>query len=91
MEMSSFQPHLIPNFPGYKLAGRSLSHEFPSGLMCGKGFLLSFIKGGESVFKSWKEGFTKEGVGARFVSIEDGEWRLLGGAMQCGVVVEFHR
>ena len=58
--------------------------------MCGKSFLLSFIKRGESVFKSRKEGFTEGGgVGARFVSIEDGEWRLLGGAMQCGVMVEF--
>ena len=52
MEMSSFQPHLISNFPGYKLVERSLSHEFLSGLMCGKGFFLSFIEGGESVFKS---------------------------------------
>ena len=57
--------------------------------MCGKSFLLSFIKRGESVFKSWEEGFPEGGVGARFVSVEDGEWRLLGGAMQCGVMVEF--
>ena len=88
-EMSSFQPHLISNFPEYELVGRSLSHEFPCRLMCGKGFLLSFIEGGESVFKSWKEGFTEGGVGVRFVSVENGEWRLLGGAMQCGVMVEF--
>ena len=61
MEMSSFQPHLISNFPGYESVERSQSHEFPSRLVCGKGFLLSFIKGGESVFKSWKEGFTEGG------------------------------
>ena len=72
-EMSSFQPHLISNFPGYESAGRSLSHEFSSGLIYSKGFFLSFIEGGESVFKSWKEGFTEGGVGARFISIEDGE------------------
>ena len=87
-EMSSFQPHLIFNFPEYKLAGRSQSHEFPSGLMCSKGFLSSFIKGGESVFKSWEEGFSEGGIGARFVSVENGEWRLFGGAMQCGVMEE---
>ena len=89
-EMSSFQPHLISYFPGYESAGRSQSHKFPSGLMCGKGFPSSFIERGESVFKSWKEGFPEGGVGARFVSIEDGEWRLLGGAVQCRVMVEFH-
>ena len=88
-QMSSFQPHLISNFPGYKLVERSLSHEFPSRLMCGKSFLLSFIKGEESVFESWKEGFTEGGVGARFITIEDGEWRPLGGAMQCRVMLEF--
>ena len=87
-EMSSFQPHLISNFPGYESAGRSLSHEFLSRLVCGKGFFSSFIEEGESIFKSWKEGFTEEGVGARFISIEDGEWRLLGEAMQCGVMME---
>ena len=90
-EMSSFQPHLISNFPGYKSVGRSLSHEFSGGLMCSKGFLSSFIKGGESVFKSWKEGFTEGGIGARFISVEDREWRLLGGAMRCRVMVEFSR
>ena len=89
--MSHFQPHLISDFPGYKSVGRSLSHEFPSGLMGGKGFLSSFIEGGESVFKSREEGFTKGGVGVGFVSIEDGEWRLLGGAMRCRVMVEFSR
>ena len=57
--------------------------------MCGKGFPSSFIEEGESVFKSWKKGFTEEGVGVRFISVEDGEWRLLGEAMQCGVMVEF--
>ena len=88
-EMSSFQPHLISNFPGYKSVGRSLSHEFSSGLVCSKDFLSSFIKGGESVFKGRKEGFTEGGIGVRFISIEDGKWRLLGGAMQCGVMVEF--
>ena len=87
--MSCFQPYLISNFPGYKSVERSQSHEFPSGLMCSKGFLLSFIEGGESVFKSRKEGFTEGRVGAGFVSVEDGEWRILGGAMQCGVMVEF--
>ena len=51
MKMSSFQPHLISNFPGYELAGRSHSHEFPSRLVCSKGFLSSFIEGEESVFK----------------------------------------
>ena len=89
MEMSSFQPYLISNFPGYELAGRSQSHEFPSGPVCSKGFLLSFIEGGESVFKGWKEGFTEGGIGVRFISVEDGEWRLLGGAMQYRVMVEF--
>ena len=88
-EMSSFQPHLISNFPGYESAGRSQGHEFPSRLVCGKGFPLSFIEGGESVFKGWKESFTERGIGARFISVEDGEWRLLGGAMWCGVMVEF--
>ena len=88
-EMSSFQPHLISNFPGYKPAGRSLSHEFPSRFMCSKGFPSSFIEGGEFVFKSWEEGFSEGGISARFVSIEDGEWRLLGGAMWCGVMMEF--
>ena len=57
--------------------------------MCGKGFLSSFIERGESVFKGRKEGFTEGGIGARFISIEDGEWRLLGGAIWCGVMVEF--
>ena len=71
--------------------GRSLSYEFPSRLVCGKGFLSSFIEEGESIFKSWKEGFSEGGVGARFVSVEDGKWRLLGGAMQCRVMVEFSR
>ena len=74
IEMSSFQPYLISNFPGYKLVERSLSHEFPSRFMCGKGFLSSFIKGGESIFKSWKEGFTEGGVGASFISIKNGEF-----------------
>ena len=87
--MSCFQPHLISNFPGYESAGRSQSHEFPSGLVCSKGFLSSFIKRGESVFKGRKEGFTEGEVGVRFISVEDGEWRLLGGAMWCGVMVEF--
>ena len=90
-EMSSFQPHLISNFPGYESARESQSHEFPSGLVCSKGFLSSFIKGGESVFKVRKEGFTEGGIGVRFISIEDGKWRLLGGAMRCGVMVEFSR
>ena len=65
-----------------------MSHEFPSGLMGSKSFLSSFIEGGESVFKSREEGFTKGGVGVGFISIEDREWRLLGGAMQCRVMVE---
>ena len=59
--------------------------------MCGKSFLSSFVKRGESIFKGRKEGFTEGGVGARFISVEDGEWRLLGGAMWCGVMVEFCR
>ena len=87
-EMSSFQPHFIFNFPGYESVGRSQGHEFPSRLVCGKGFLSSFIEEEESVFKSRKEGFTKGGVGARFISIENGEWRFLGGAMRCGVMVD---
>ena len=73
-EMSSFQPHFIFNFPGYESVGRSQGHEFPSRLVCGKGFLSSFIEEEESVLKSRKEGFTKGG-GRCKVHIHR-EWRM---------------
>ena len=44
----------------------------------------------ESLFsRAGRKVLLRGGVGARFISVEDREWRLLGGAMWCGVMVEF--
>ena len=42
-------------------------------------------------FQGQEERFYRGGVGVRFISVENGEQRLLGGAMWCRVVVEFCR
>ena len=57
--------------------------------MGGQGFLSGFIKDRKSSFKGWEEGLPKRGVRVRFMAIEEGKWRFLGGAMGGGIVVEF--
>ena len=56
--------------------------------MGSQGFLSGFIKDRESSFESRKEGLSERGVGMRFIAIEEGKQRFLGGAMGGGIVVE---
>ena len=89
--MSGLKPDLISDFPGVEVASSSGSHEFLGRVMGCKSFFLGFIKFGQLFLKGREEGFSQSGVRAGFITIKQGEWGRLSGAMRGGVVMEFCR
>ena len=88
-EMSCLKPHLISNSPRGKLACGLGCHDLLSRFMGSQGFFSGFVKDGKSIFKCGKEDLAEGGIGSGFITIKEGEWEFLSGAMWDGVMVEF--
>ena len=89
VEMSSFQPYFIFNFPWSESLGGVLGHDLSGRIMCCKGFFSGFFQGRERVFQGWKECFSEWRVGTGFKFHHEREGGDFCGAVRNGVVVEF--
>ena len=68
--MSGFKPDLISKFPRVEASCSPGGHEFLSGFMCGKCFLLGFVESGKLFFKGREECLSQSGIRAGFIAVE---------------------